>query len=59
MSDNKLESRRKKDSYEIVRNGELIFYFRKDAFPTWFIRAVYAVGGGIVAIFSYLKIFAG
>ena len=59
MSGNKLESRRRKDSYEIIRNGELIFYFRKDAVPPWFIRTVYAVSGGLITMFSYLKFFAG
>lgn len=45
MASNKLETRRKKDSYEVRRNDEIVLYFRKDVFPRWCIRLVWTAVG--------------
>lgn len=43
-----LENRRKKDSYEIIRNGEIIFYYRKDVFPRWLLRLLWTLSVAVV-----------
>lgn len=50
MASNTLETRKKRDSYELRRNDEIIFYFRKDAFPRWLGRLLWTLGGAIITI---------
>jgi hypothetical protein len=57
MASSNLESKKKKNSYEVRRNGEIILYFRKDAFPNWFARLIWLIVGTIgAAIISYLRL---
>jgi hypothetical protein len=53
-SDNSLETRRIKDSYEIRRNNEIVFYFRKDVVPRWLGRLFWTLGGAVVTIITIL-----
>lgn len=55
MAKNTLETRKKKESYEIRKDDEIILYFRKDVFPRWFIRSFWIMIGSILTgVVSYL-----
>lgn len=54
MASNTLETRKKRDSYELRRNDEIIFYFRKDIFPRWLGRLLWTLGGAVVTILTML-----